>query len=92
MEAKLNFSKFKENWRRLSSALTSSRNSEPSSLREDSDVTVTEALDEASLVDIEFENAIGDLLKDNEVLVNGKISAMKLGRIREKMGSKWLKY
>ena len=92
MEAKLNFSKFKENWRRLSSALTPSRNSEPSSLREDSDVTVTETLDEASLVDIEFENAIGDLLKDNEVLVNGKISAMKLGRIREKMGSKWPKY
>lgn len=86
------FSKLKTNWKRLSRRIFSfdgsdalndanSKNKGKKSGGEKSDASLSE-----------IDQEILALIAENDFLVNGKVSLVNLGRIKEKLGAKWPKY
>ncbi len=85
------FSILKTNWKKLSRKIFSFDGTDPPNANSSKKGKKSEEKQrDASLSEIDQE--ILALIAENDFLVNGKVSLVNLGRIKEKLGKKWPKY
>ncbi len=86
------FSKLKANWKKLSRNIFSKNESDSLEGTGSKKGGTTSEKEKCDASFSEFDQEILALIEENDFLVNGKVSLVNLGRIKEKLGNKWPKY
>lgn len=89
--AKIDFKSMKDNWTNFSRKIFTPNLGPKEPISKSAEV---HALKDgtAETFDSSLDDEIKNLIKDNDFLVNGKVSLINLGSIKEKLGNKWEKY
>ncbi len=89
--ATLDFKSLRDNWTNFSRKIFTPHLGEKAPLSKKEEVYALKD-GTANTFDSSLDEEIKNLIKDNDFLVNGKVSLINLGTIKEKLGNKWEKY
>ncbi|WP_148301755.1 hypothetical protein [Sneathiella glossodoripedis] len=87
----MDFKSLRENWANLSRKIFTPHLGAKAPLTKKEEVYALQG-GTAQTFDSSLDEEIKNLIKDNDFLVNGKVSLINLGSIKEKLGKKWEKY